>query len=199
MLGVPCSAVNNSDSGLSQEKSTVWCGLRDGYSPKVNILALYASPSVVAAYRFSGILPGEDMRVQLYEWRHNHLQGNPERQYPATSSHGENPLPLRKKKKAVTPCGVSPGRGIRPRRRFFALLLTSELDALCGENANPATSSHGENPLPLRQKKKSSYTVWCICFFGAEGGIRTLVCFWHKLISSQPRYDHFDTSAYMMQ
>ena len=33
-------------------------------------------------------------------------------------------------------------------------------------------------------------------FFGAEGGIRTLVCFWHKLISSQPRYDRFDTSAY---
>ena len=25
------------------------------------------------------------------------------------------------------------------------------------------------------------------------------MCFWHKLISSQPRYDHFDTSAYMMQ
>ena len=32
-------------------------------------------------------------------------------------------------------------------------------------------------------------------FIGAEGGIRTLVCFWHKLISSQPRYDRFDTSA----
>ena len=138
LLGVPCSAVNNSDSGLSQ-KSTVWCGSGEGYSAKVNILALYASPSGVAAYRFSGILPSEEMRVQLYEWRHNHLQGNPERQYPATSSHGENPLPLRQRKNTATPYGVAPGRGIRPRRRFFALLLTSELDALCGENANPGT------------------------------------------------------------
>ena len=78
---------------------------------------------------------------------------------------------------------------------FFALLLTSELDALCGENANPATSSHGENPLPLRQRKNTATPYGVAVFFGAEGGIRTLVCFWHKLISSQPRYDRFDTSA----
>ena len=49
---------------------------------------------------------------------------------------------------------------------------------------------------PTASKEKCSHTEWCNCIFGAEGGIRTLVCFWHKLISSQPRYDRFDTSAY---
>ena len=52
----------------------------------------------------------------------------------------------------------------------------------------------GENPLPLCQINRDTHEE-CPYLFGAEGGIRTLVCFWHKLISSQPRYDHFDTSA----
>ena len=47
------------------------------------------------------------------------------------------------------------------------------------------------------KKKGLTHFVSNLCFsYGAEGGIRTLVCFWHKLISSQPRYDRFDTSAY---
>ena len=48
--------------------------------------------------------------------------------------------------------------GYSPRRRFFALALTSELDALYGSNANPATASHGENPLPLSQKERFNPT-----------------------------------------
>ncbi len=46
--------------------------------------------------------------------------------------------------------------GIFALRRFFALPLTSELDALCGSNANPATSSPAQEssiPLPKERKK----------------------------------------------
>ena len=49
------------------------------------------------------------------------------------------------------------------------LRLTSKLVDLRVEYANPATSSHGENPLPLRQKKKHSHTVWCCCVFWRRG------------------------------
>ena len=63
-------------------------------------------------------------------------------------------------------------RGIRLGRRFFALPLTSELDALCGSNANPATSSPGENALPVENKKRYSrgapiwegYSPWAKIF-----------------------------------
>ena len=50
--------------------------------------------------------------------------------------------------------------------------------------------------LSPRQSKKGAIGTLCI---GGERGIRTLVCFWHKLISSQPRYDHFDISPYMIK
>ena len=41
------------------------------------------------------------------------------------------------KKNRPSDDGLAGNRGIRLRRRFFALPLTSELDALCGSNANP--------------------------------------------------------------
>ena len=47
----------------------------------------------------------------------------------------------------------------------------------------------------LRSTAQNKWTAYAVLLFcGGERGIRTLVRFWRKLISSQPRYDHFDTS-----
>ena len=51
----------------------------------------------------------------------------------------------------------------------------------------------------LKNKTNSDFSKFVLFPFGGERGIRTLVCFWHKLISSQPRYDHFDISPYMIK
>ena len=45
---------------------------------------------------------------------------------------------------------------------------------------------------------KNTPRVRCAFVYGGERGIRTLVRFWRKLISSQPRYDHFDISPYIL-
>ena len=144
---------------------------------------------------------------------------------------------------AIRDCGVSAG-GVFALRRFIAPPLVSKLPDGLRSNANPATASHGENPLSLSQKERfnptrmgwiepfgaeggiftegedthtlrltselvdlrveyaNPRTLRCSVrdrptvkinersektdrsFIGAEGGIRTLVCFWHKLISS---------------
>ena len=75
------------------------------------------------------------------------------------------------------------------------LRLTSELVDLRVEYANPRTLRCSVRDRPTVKINKRSEKTDRL-FIGAEGGIRTLVCFWHKLISSQPRYDRFDTSAY---
>ena len=71
-------------------------------------------------------------------------------------------------------------RGIRLRRRFFALTLTSELDALYGSNANPilrlGESQRGvREPLTVAKNKGPPQGV--SLFFGAGRGIRTPVAF----------------------
>ena len=66
------------------------------------------------------------------------------------------------------------GRGIRLGRRFFALPLTSKLDALCGSNATPLHTSVQCSKNDLYGKKIRT-PQWSPYLFGAEGGIRTLV------------------------
>ena len=63
------------------------------------------------------------------------------------------------------------------------LRLTSELVDLRVEYANPRSPrEQSSRPTDCAKQKRHSQGVSLL--FGAEGGIRTLVCFWHKLISS---------------
>ena len=65
-------------------------------------------------------------------------------------------------------------RDIRLWRRFARLPLTSELDALCAANANPArfASCGSESSIP-RQRKEKRPPRWWSFFFGRGIGIRT--------------------------
>ena len=54
-------------------------------------------------------------------------------------------------------------------------------------------SSLGENHLPLYQIKRTP--AWCPFYLAQREGFEPSCGVIHKLISSQPRYDRFDTSA----
>ena len=73
--------------------------------------------------------------------------------------------------------------------------LTSELDAFFGMNANPACCASRTSSAPPTRKKQDPQKE--VLFFWRRGRDSNPRVVSHKLISSQPRYDRFDTSAYM--
>ncbi len=67
--------------------------------------------------------------------------------------------------------------GVRLWRRFFALPLTSEFDALYGSNANPLLRTLSQRSVlrrPERGRKQNTAPKDGVLFSGVPGGIRTL-------------------------